>query len=820
MSDLVIKIGANAKEFSAELDSIKRQTKELEDGLAKTAKISGIAFAGLTASAGLAVGAFSKFDNELRGVRTLLDETSFGAKGLEKGFADMRKEILQVGKDSGQDLSKLNKALFDTVSAGVDASKAVETVGVAAKLAVAGLTDVSVATDGMTSALNAYGLGADQANEVASKFFTAQKFGKTTIEELSKGFGLVGASAQAAGIDLNELLGAVSAVTTAGVQTNAAYTGLKAAIANISKPTKEAADEAKRLGVSFDAASLRTKGLEGFLNDLTKAQGFTKDSVTKLFGSVEAQNIIFALTGTQAQGFARNVRELGDSQKTAATFAEAFKTQSEGAAFQTEKFKSSIQVLAIKFGEKLEPAFSKILKIANSFIDTLTGNDVVLDFATSLLKIGIAATGLVTVVTTATLAFIKARTAIIAADIALKAMGLSVKTLVGATGIGLLVIVAAEVYNQWDKIWPAMTGIFRVFTKNVSDLLGGLGKLLSGVFSLDIDQIQSGFDQVKGALSQSLEDLKAEFASDPESNPAKGTLIPTGEQIDEAAQAAKAAMDAQREKEKQDAQAHEEEMAALRAMSFDQRLEQDQEFKDLLNETNSAEREAKLEELSARYAEDKALQDRANEEQLKQQVKDGAKRLKEQEKFGKAWVFLNSAINSETVKGFNQASSELVQLTQSNNSTLKGIGKAAAVAQITQRTAMSAMNVFEGFTRTVPPPFGPALGAAGAAAAVAFGAEQISRAVSANTGGIVPGIGPNVDSVPAILTPGELVVPRQNFDEVIDSVARNRGFSDTGQSGGSMAVEVLIGFTDDAFEIIEQKLIERRITGTAQGSLA
>jgi len=264
---VIIKIAGKSDAYAAELEKVKKQTKKLESQLAKVAKISGVAFAALTGTIGITVKRFADFDNQLRGVKTLLDENSFGAKSLAKGFGEMERGILKVAATYPVTIEGLNKALFDTVSAGVDANDAVEAVGIAAKLATAGITDVSVATDGLTSALNAYGLGADSANSIAAKFFSAQKFGKTTVEELSSGFGLVASTAANMGVSLDELLSSVSALTTGGIKTKQAYTGLKAILANIAKPTEDAAAEAERLGVAFDASALRAKGLHKFLTD-------------------------------------------------------------------------------------------------------------------------------------------------------------------------------------------------------------------------------------------------------------------------------------------------------------------------------------------------------------------------------------------------------------------------------------------------------------------------------------------------------------------------------------------------------------------------
>jgi len=149
----------------------------------------------------------------------------------------------------------------------------------------------------------------------------------------------------------------------------------------------------------------------------------------------------------------------------------------------------------------------------------------------------------------------------------------------------------------------------------------------------------------------------------------------------------------------------------------------------------------------------------------------------------------------------------LAALTGSHNSSMKAIGKAASIVQIGIATQEGAIKAYKSLAGVAL--IGPALGAAAAGAIIAFGAERASRVAGLNEGGIVTGGFAGRDSVPAMLTPGELVVPQQNFDEVISAVSASRGE----ESGGVM--EHVISFTDDAFEIIESKLIERQALGIA-----
>jgi len=186
-------------------------------------------------------------------------------------------------------------------------------------------------------------------------------------------------------------------------------------------------------------------------------------------------------------------------------------------------------------------------------------------------------------------------------------------------------------------------------------------------------------------------------------------------------------------------------------------------------------RDAQLQQLQAQAQAEADIERQLQADILTRRTNARNQELLDRKKYGVAIALINQAITSEEVKGVADASKDLVALQQSKNQTLKEIGKAAAVADITISTAQAAMRIYTGFA-TIPI-VGPALGVAGAAAAVAFGAETISQVTSAADGGEITGGVPGKDSVPAMLMPGELVVPARNFDEVVGAVQTDRGGS-------------------------------------------
>ena len=240
--------------------------------------------------------AAAAFEKQMAEINTLLQD--------QNNFQRLEKNLRAVNKEFGGDRAKQAKALYDIISAGTsDAAAATRILTAANKLAIGGVTDVATAADGLTSVLNAYGESVGTAEDVSDAFFVAVKAGKTTVDQLANSIGLVAPLASEAGVSLEELLAATAALTKGGIDTSIAMRGLRQIMANLVKPTSEAAAEAKRIGLEFDATAIQTKGLAGFLQDLIEKTGGSTDSLSLLFGNVESLVPILSLAKENGEEF-------------------------------------------------------------------------------------------------------------------------------------------------------------------------------------------------------------------------------------------------------------------------------------------------------------------------------------------------------------------------------------------------------------------------------------------------------------------------------------------------------------------------------------
>jgi len=303
-----------------------------------------ISIAALTAAFAALRKATLEYSASLAEVSTLVDTAKVSMDELS------RAAIQQAGQFNSAPITQ-TQALYQIISAGAStAAQAIDTLTTANRLAVGGVTTVAIAADGLTSVLNAYGPRVESATAVSDAMFVAMRAGKTTIAELSASLGQVAPLAAQTGVSFDELTAATAALTKGGISTSVATAGLRAILAAVAKPSDEAGKLAAALGLEFNSAALASKGLAGFLADLSAKTGGNTDALALLFGGVEALVPVMALSGQAGQDFAAIMQ---DMEGKAGATGEAFDKIASGPAFQVGRIFSTMAANAIAFGNAL-----------------------------------------------------------------------------------------------------------------------------------------------------------------------------------------------------------------------------------------------------------------------------------------------------------------------------------------------------------------------------------------------------------------------------------------------------------------------------------
>jgi TP901 family phage tail tape measure protein len=436
--------------FSQTRDEVGRfgsRATEAFDDLGRGGKAFAVGMAGLGALA-LTVPSAAAFGEKIAEITTLTDEAS-----LNSGY--LSDEVMRLNAAYGGGTAKQAKAMYDGISAGAsNATQATALLESSNKLAIAGVTDVGTALDGLTSSLNAYGRSFEDAGEFSDYFITAVKQGKTTIPELSAVIGRVAPTAAAMNVSMQEVSASLATITAKGLKTEEAATGLKAALANIIKPTADATAEAKRLGVDFSAAAVRSKGFAGLLKDVTSSAKFNDDSLAALFGSVEGLNTVLALTAGGGEKFAANLKGM---EGAAGAADAAFKKMERGLAHQAKRFAGVTENAKIMIGQALEPIAAAVLRVVSTIVEGFTKiPKPIRDFAVRAAAAAAAVTALTGAVT--------------AGIAALRIAGAAMRTFGIATSSGML-----SAFGPALLVIGAVAAAVAAFKYAIDRNIGGLG---------------------------------------------------------------------------------------------------------------------------------------------------------------------------------------------------------------------------------------------------------------------------------------------------------------------------------------------------------
>jgi TP901 family phage tail tape measure protein len=350
---------------SGALDKIDGSAKTLSGRFKNLAKGALARLGALTAGAFAASKAFNELKN-LSEAEGALRSLGVNADNATATFAKLSSEL--KGQASTVELTA---AAYDVASAGFGTiAEQTEILRAATKGAVGGMSDLNTVGNAVTSVLNSYGMEASEASKLVDQFIQTQNDGKIIIEQYANQIGRLAPTAAAAGVGIDEVNAAISAITAKGVAPEQTITGLNMALVALLKPSGEASKLAKSLGIEFNETALKSKGFGGVLKDVVKRTKGNTTQMTKLFGSVDALKAVLALTSDDLETFEANLKK----QRDAAGVADkAFEDMSSTLSGALKGLDSAFKNLIVAF-KPVMPAIVKPIELLAAGIQLAADN--------------------------------------------------------------------------------------------------------------------------------------------------------------------------------------------------------------------------------------------------------------------------------------------------------------------------------------------------------------------------------------------------------------------------------------------------------------
>jgi len=414
-----------------------------------------------------------------------------------------REEVLKMGPQLAQTPQALAESLYFIASSGIKGAEALDVLALSAKAASSGMGETRAIADFLTSALNAYkgtGLTAAYATDVLTK---AVIVGKAEAAGFASAMGSVIPIAALLNVSLDQVAGAMAAITLSGSTAAQAATYLKGMFNNLMKGSETGKGAQALNSIKTSYAELRTILKEGgIIPMLEKVRAgmvqYGDTLVAKVFPNIRAMTAVLSIAG---KNFEYNSKIMKEVTNSTGALGAAWLAVSNTIKVRFDKAISQANVSMVVLGksiaetvlpilESLVKSLSKVVKWFNSLTEEQKRHRIeflmwiaVLGPATLLISVfGYAMSGLIAIVT-GVIGAIQAFTLCLAVNPILAA---AVAILAVGNALMILALRSKDAADKQTALNSLMNDMYRMRTegstgsKSVEDRMSMLSKLDEG----------------------------------------------------------------------------------------------------------------------------------------------------------------------------------------------------------------------------------------------------------------------------------------------------------------------------------------------------
>lgn len=303
------------------------------------------------------------FESAMAKVGTIADTAKVPLESLSS-------QVLQVSGDMHIGANEISEAAYQAISAGQDTGNAVAFAGKASMLAKAGFTSSASAVDILTTALNAYGKGADEVGHVSDVLLTTQNLGKTSVDELAGSMGRVIPLAAAYNVSLENLSSGLAIMTANGIATAEASTYTKSMLNELGDTGSTVGKILQQqTGKSFAELNADGKSLGDVLQILYDKVGGNATEFAGLWSSVEAGTGALSLASSGADKFNGVLQQMQADSNLTQT---AYDTMTDTMAYKLDGVKTNAQNLGTALFDAVSGRLGEGVALAGGYLQTLS----------------------------------------------------------------------------------------------------------------------------------------------------------------------------------------------------------------------------------------------------------------------------------------------------------------------------------------------------------------------------------------------------------------------------------------------------------------
>lgn len=365
----VQKIAATGESLKTTGDNISNAGKKL---LPVTATVTALGTASVTTAA--------NFESSMSQVQATMGITKDSMSTLDGQSVNTMDALSNLAKEMGASTAfsatECAEALNYLALAGYSTQEMADTLPTVLNLAAAGSMDLASASDMVTDAMSALGMGVNEAETMVDQMAKTASTTNTSVAQLGEGILTIGATAKSIKGGTAELNTALGILANNGIKGAEGGTHLRNIILSLQNPTEKAANSMEDLGVSVYDSQGNMRSLNDILGDLNSSMaGMTsaeKDNIiSRIFNKTDlaSVNALLANTGSTWDSLQQSIANSGGAASQMAD------TQLDNLQGQITLLKSALEGLAISFGQLLMPALKSIVGVIQKVVDWLNSLD-------------------------------------------------------------------------------------------------------------------------------------------------------------------------------------------------------------------------------------------------------------------------------------------------------------------------------------------------------------------------------------------------------------------------------------------------------------
>lgn len=360
IASMMVRLGLDTSDFDKWSKEFKKTWGKPLSEIQSAGKEIGLAFAGIGAGLGVALGGSVKkaadFESQMAKAGAVA-----GASGDD--LEAMKQAALELGASTSLSSSQVAQAMTEMAAKGYTAQQIIAAMPGVISAAEASGEDLALVADTTASALNAFGLEASDATRVADVLAKSANTSAAGVSDLQYAFKYAAPVANSLGISMEELAAATGIMANSGMKGEMAGTTLRSALLSLTDPSKEAKKTMDELGISVTDAQGNFLPFDQIIQQLSLSTANMTDAqkaaaLSTIFGK-EAMTGMLSLVEAGPEKFRAMTTELQNSSGASATAAALMKDNLGGSM---QELSGAVESLQISLGTALAPAIQKVVE--------------------------------------------------------------------------------------------------------------------------------------------------------------------------------------------------------------------------------------------------------------------------------------------------------------------------------------------------------------------------------------------------------------------------------------------------------------------------